>query len=208
MSFISNPTSPTFFKALELKRCLLQGFDSFKHLKHVHARILRLHLNEDNYLINMILRCCLNFRNIDYTKLVFERTKHPNIYIWNTMIHGMVYNAMKLFMEVNPQLFDDCSHDYAEQQNQVRDKQQARKSRWGKLEELAKVNNQNGRIPMPGLATTTGQGTKVPPVKVEAGAETTTTTPGAGDELSQERRGLEALRLEEQKKETTAASVS
>jgi serine/threonine-protein phosphatase 2A regulatory subunit B' len=31
-------------------------------------------------------------------------------------IHGMVYNAMKLFMEVNPQLFDDCSHDYAESQ--------------------------------------------------------------------------------------------
>ena len=28
----------------------------------------------------------------------------------------MVYNAMKLFMEVNPQLFDDCSHDYAESQ--------------------------------------------------------------------------------------------
>ena len=42
----------------------------------------------------------------------------------------MVYNAMKLFMEVNPQLFDDCSHDYAEQQNQVREKEQARSARW------------------------------------------------------------------------------
>ncbi|KAI9074898.1 hypothetical protein K1719_043127 [Acacia pycnantha] len=92
MSFISNPASPTFSKALELKRCLLQGFDSFKHLKHVHARILRLHLNEDNYLINMILRCCLDFRNTEYTKLVFEQTKHPNIYMWNTMIRGMVSN--------------------------------------------------------------------------------------------------------------------
>ena len=29
----------------------------------------------------------------------------------------MVYNAMKLFMEINPQLFDDCSHDYTEHQN-------------------------------------------------------------------------------------------
>ena len=99
-------------------------------------------------------------------------------------IHGMVYNAMKLFMEVNPQLFDDCSHDYAEQQNQVREKQQARRNRWSKLEELAKAR-QNGRIPPP-LATTTGQGTKVTSPRTEG-----------EDPLSQERRNLEAMRLQD-----------
>jgi serine/threonine-protein phosphatase 2A regulatory subunit B' len=107
----------------------------------------------------------------------------------------MVYNAMKLFMEVNPQLFDDCSHDYAEQQNQVREKQQARQSRWGKLEELAK-GNQNGRIPPP-LATTTGQGTKVTSPRTED-----------VDPLSQERRNLEAMRLQDGPKEAPPSSVS
>lgn len=92
MSFHSNPASPTFSMALELKRRLLQGLNSFKHLKHVHARILRLHLNQDNYLLNMILRHSLDFGNTEYTKLVFEQTQRPNIYLWNTMIRGMVSN--------------------------------------------------------------------------------------------------------------------
>ncbi|KIW07343.1 uncharacterized protein PV09_02191 [Verruconis gallopava] len=119
---------------------------------------------------------------------------------WNRTIHGMVYNAMKLFMEVNPQLFDDCSHEYAEQQKQAKEKQLARAARWSKLEELAK--GVNGRIPPP-LATTTGQGTKVLSPRAED-----------GDPLSQERRNLEAMRLQDdvakdrRSQETPPSSVS
>ena len=51
----------------------------------------------------------------------------------------MVYNAMKLFMEVNPQLFDDCSHDYAESQKSAPQRQQARQMRWDQLAELAQA---------------------------------------------------------------------
>ena len=40
----------------------------------------------------------------------------------------MVYNAMKLFMEINPQLFDDCSHDYTEHQNNAEAREQAREA--------------------------------------------------------------------------------
>jgi serine/threonine-protein phosphatase 2A regulatory subunit B' len=58
-------------------------------------------------------------------------------------IHGMVYNAMKLFMEVNPQLFDDCSHDYAESQNNASQRLQSRQDRWDKLAKLAEAR-QNG----------------------------------------------------------------
>lgn len=50
----------------------------------------------------------------------------------------MVYNAMKLFMEVNPQLFDDCSHDYTEMQNNADQVKQARQAKWDRLAELAK----------------------------------------------------------------------
>ncbi|KAF2111316.1 serine/threonine protein phosphatase 2A [Lophiotrema nucula] len=63
---------------------------------------------------------------------------------WNRTIHGMVYNAMKLFMEVNPQLFDDCSHDYAESQNNAGERQQTRQNRWDKLSKLAEAR-QNGK---------------------------------------------------------------
>ena len=56
----------------------------------------------------------------------------------NRTIHGMVYNAMKLFMEVNPQLFDDCSHDYAESQNNAGERERSRQNRWEKLKSLQK----------------------------------------------------------------------
>ncbi|KIW79533.1 hypothetical protein Z517_06145 [Fonsecaea pedrosoi CBS 271.37] len=56
---------------------------------------------------------------------------------WNRTIHGMVYNAMKLFMEINPQLFDECSHDYNEMQNTAAQREKAREAKWEKLTEQA-----------------------------------------------------------------------
>ena len=63
----------------------------------------------------------------------------------------MVYNAMKKFMEINPQLFDECSHDYNERQNSAEQREKARLNRWDKLAELAK-DRRNG-IPAPPVKT-------------------------------------------------------
>ncbi|KAF2865780.1 phosphatase 2A regulatory B subunit-domain-containing protein [Massariosphaeria phaeospora] len=98
---------------------------------------------------------------------------------WNRTIHGMVYNAMKLFMEVNPQLFDDCSHDYAESQNNASERQQKRQSRWDKLAQLAEAR-QNGKV------------------ETKAPSQAKVTSPmrlDDSDPLSQGR--LEALRLQD-----------
>jgi len=56
---------------------------------------------------------------------------------WNRTIHGMVYNAMKLFMEINPQLFDDCSHEYTEQQNTAGAREAMREKKWAAITEQA-----------------------------------------------------------------------
>lgn len=56
----------------------------------------------------------------------------------------MVYNAMKLFMEINPQLFDDCSHDYTEQQNSAAAREAKREQKWAVLTELANRRKANG----------------------------------------------------------------
>ncbi|KAI2572841.1 protein phosphatase 2 regulatory subunit B'gamma [Homo sapiens] len=31
---------------------------------------------------------------------------------WNKTIHGLIYNALKLFMEMNQKLFDDCTQQF------------------------------------------------------------------------------------------------
>jgi serine/threonine-protein phosphatase 2A regulatory subunit B' len=66
----------------------------------------------------------------------------PVIFLCSTLtmyrtIHGMVYNAMKLFMEINPQLFDDCSHEYTEQQNSAAEREALRERKWAALAEKA-----------------------------------------------------------------------
>jgi serine/threonine-protein phosphatase 2A regulatory subunit B' len=58
----------------------------------------------------------------------------------------MVYNAMKLFMEINPQLFDDCSHDYTEHQNNAEARELTREKKWKALEEQAKRSKTNGAV--------------------------------------------------------------
>ncbi|KAI0116809.1 protein phosphatase 2A regulatory B subunit [Daldinia grandis] len=63
---------------------------------------------------------------------------------WNRTIHGMVYNAMKLFMEINPQLFDDCSHEYTEQQNNAAAREALRERKWAAITEQANKRKANG----------------------------------------------------------------
>jgi serine/threonine-protein phosphatase 2A regulatory subunit B' len=59
----------------------------------------------------------------------------------------MVYNAMKLFMEINPQLFDDCSHDYTEQQNSAAAREAMRERKWAELGEKAKQRRASNGVP-------------------------------------------------------------
>ncbi|KAL2000142.1 hypothetical protein VTN02DRAFT_3491 [Thermoascus thermophilus] len=68
---------------------------------------------------------------------------------WNRTIHSMVYNAMKLFMEINPQLFDDCTHEYNEQQNSAEQREKARRSRWEEVEQRAKERKRLASLPAP-----------------------------------------------------------
>ena len=56
----------------------------------------------------------------------------------------MVYNAMKLFMEINPQLFDDCSHEYTEQQNNAAAREALRERKWAAITDQAGKRKPNG----------------------------------------------------------------
>ena len=76
---------------------------------------------------------------------------------WNKTIHGLIYNAQKLFMEMNQVLFDECVRNYkGERQkyafrklyyqiyncrfNRERVSMKKREVAWFKIEDLAKKN--------------------------------------------------------------------
>ncbi|KAG5727635.1 Serine/threonine-protein phosphatase 2A 56 kDa regulatory subunit delta isoform [Termitomyces sp. T112] len=66
---------------------------------------------------------------------------------WNRTIHGMVYNALKLFMEINPDLFDETMQHY--KQRKIEEQQHAvgRYEAWQQLREMARKNAPGGRLP-------------------------------------------------------------
>ncbi|TFB04464.1 Serine/threonine-protein phosphatase 2A 56 kDa regulatory subunit delta isoform [Trichoderma ghanense] len=90
---------------------------------------------------------------------------------WNRTIHGMVYNAMKLFMEINPQLFDDCSHDYTEQQNSAAAREALRERKWAALSQQADERRATMGL-SPAAAPGRAQGGNLPPLaEVDPAAE-------------------------------------
>ena len=101
-------------------------------------------------------------------------------------IHGMVYNAMKLFMEINPQLFDECSHEYTEMQNSADQRQLLRQSKWDQITQQAQ-SRRNSQSSIP--PTTNPRGQKInPPVRIDE-----------VDPLTQDsQKRLDALRLQDE----------
>ncbi|XP_044263476.1 serine/threonine-protein phosphatase 2A 56 kDa regulatory subunit gamma isoform isoform X1 [Tribolium madens] len=56
---------------------------------------------------------------------------------WNKTIHGLIYNALKLFMEMNQKLFDECTQLYREERRKERERENQRMELWIRVESLA-----------------------------------------------------------------------
>ncbi|XWX00351.1 hypothetical protein V2A60_008371 [Cordyceps javanica] len=104
---------------------------------------------------------------------------------WNRTIHGMVYNAMKLFMEINPQLFDDCSHEYTEHQNSAAEREALRERKWAALGEQAESRRNS-------MSTDMAE----PPQRTQVTAMPRLDETDQGADDSQKR--LDSLRLQDQ----------
>lgn len=105
----------------------------------------------------------------------------------------MVYNAMKLFMDINPQLFDDCMQEYKEHQSGADEREKSRQQRWDLVVEQAEKRKNGCVPPQPSLPTAnSGKAEEIDPITQD----------------SQKR--LNALKLDESAtpKEKTSNSVS
>ncbi|KAJ1352305.1 hypothetical protein KIN20_008614 [Parelaphostrongylus tenuis] len=59
---------------------------------------------------------------------------------WNKTIHGLIYNALKLLMEINQKLFDECSQNYAKERLLEKARQEEKERMWELIEQTAKKN--------------------------------------------------------------------
>lgn len=99
----------------------------------------------NDYIINLIGDNAAVILPIMFSSLYKNSKTH-----WNRTIHGLVYNALKLFMEISPKLFDECTNKYKQSRqlyaffnSSERKKQKDREDAWAKLEECAARNSAN-----------------------------------------------------------------
>lgn len=59
---------------------------------------------------------------------------------WNRTIHGLVFNALKVLMEMDPALFDECANQFKQSRQMEKKKLKEREENWRKLEEAAAQN--------------------------------------------------------------------
>ena len=101
-------------------------------------------------------------------------------------IHGMVYNAMKLFMEINPQLFDECSEHYREHEATAEKTLRTRTANWALIADWAKQNSNGKNAAIPPLTDLRGQKFN-PPSRIDE------------DPITQDsQKRLNALRLQDE----------
>ncbi|CAO3591151.1 unnamed protein product [Absidia cylindrospora] len=58
---------------------------------------------------------------------------------WNKTILGLVYTALKLCMDINPVIFDECANQYKAQRQLERKRQKDREDNWRLLKEKTKA---------------------------------------------------------------------
>ncbi|XP_010553133.1 PREDICTED: putative pentatricopeptide repeat-containing protein At3g08820 [Tarenaya hassleriana] len=66
-----------------------------KHLKQIHAAVIRHNLHDDTYILNLLLKRTLRLGLTFYSHLIFSHTTHqPNIFLFNTLLRGFVSNNL------------------------------------------------------------------------------------------------------------------
>ncbi|KAI3637116.1 hypothetical protein MIR68_004822 [Amoeboaphelidium protococcarum] len=125
----------------QLSRCV-----SSPHFQ-VAERALYYWNNE--YIVNLIGENANTILPIIFASLYRNSKSH-----WNRTIHGLVYNALKLFMEISPKLFDECTNKYKAARQSDRQKIKQREDTWQKLEQAASENASKLKTHMPHVVQT------------------------------------------------------
>ncbi|KAF9918613.1 Serine/threonine-protein phosphatase 2A 56 kDa regulatory subunit gamma isoform [Lobosporangium transversale] len=92
----------------------------------------------NEYIVNLIHDNANEILPIVFQSLYKNSKTH-----WNRTIHGLVFNALKLFMDATPKLFDECTNHFRVARQNDRKRLQERDDIWQRLEQRAAENYAN-----------------------------------------------------------------
>ncbi|ETW85798.1 hypothetical protein HETIRDRAFT_379932 [Heterobasidion irregulare TC 32-1] len=117
----------------QLARCI--------NSQHFQVAERALYYWNNEYIVNLMTDNMAVILPIVFPALYQNSKSH-----WNRTIHGMVYNALKMFMEISPELFDETTHHYKQQKIEEQQHAVERYEGWKRLREKA-AQNANGHLP-------------------------------------------------------------
>ncbi|XP_065833610.1 serine/threonine-protein phosphatase 2A 56 kDa regulatory subunit gamma isoform-like isoform X2 [Oscarella lobularis] len=91
----------------------------------------------NEYIMNLISDNSAEILPIMFNALYRNSKSH-----WNKTIHGLIYNALKLFMEMNQKLFDECTSKFKADKAMEAQREQERLKAWEKMARMAVKNPQ------------------------------------------------------------------
>eukprot|EP00697_Spironema_sp_BW2_P009083 gnl/Spiro4/23862_TR11810_c0_g1_i1.p1 gnl/Spiro4/23862_TR11810_c0_g1~~gnl/Spiro4/23862_TR11810_c0_g1_i1.p1 ORF type:complete len:502 (+),score=91.43 gnl/Spiro4/23862_TR11810_c0_g1_i1:59-1564(+) len=80
------------------------------------------------------------FQNREETfPLIFSALYTNSRMHWNNTISGLAFNVLQMYLEIDSQLFDECSRNYREQIDRQRLREEQQKAAWEHVESLARA---------------------------------------------------------------------
>ncbi|KIK59752.1 hypothetical protein GYMLUDRAFT_59886 [Collybiopsis luxurians FD-317 M1] len=132
-------TDPVEFQKIEVP--LFQQLARCINSQHFQVAERALLYWNNEYVVNLMSDNLAVILPIVFPALYTNSKSH-----WNRTIHGMVYNALKLFMEINPDLFDESMQQYKQRKIEEQEHAVSRYDAWQKMREEA-LRNAGGKLP-------------------------------------------------------------
>jgi len=120
----------------QLQRCI--------NSQHFQVAERALYFWNNEYIVNLIGENVQVILPLVFASLYQNSKSH-----WNRTIHGLVFNALKLFMDINPSLFDACTNEFKQQRQGERQRAIDRDEAWRRLREAAIDNSKKIGAPIP-----------------------------------------------------------
>jgi len=112
---------------------------------HFQVAERALFLWNNEYIVSLIMQCRHQILPLVFAPLKINSKEH-----WNTTVHGLTCNVVKLFMEMDNALFDKCESQNQKLESQKLDDEKARLEDWKAVNNLA-IKNKPANLSLPEL---------------------------------------------------------
>jgi len=102
---------------------------------HFQVAERALFLWNNEYIVSLIMQQRQNILPIVFGALYENSRMH-----WNQTVHGLTCNVVKLFMEMDGKLFDECSANYRAEEEQKPAQEAAVGEQWAQIQKLAEAS--------------------------------------------------------------------